>query len=126
LQKQHNPDLSSGSDSDDSASGDEDDDPSDDPTGAKELIRQSRKEAGDKARSERKAKKQAEKAESLRMADERRKKQVKLNKLTSISNGGGSSSGSPNHKDMTCHQCGQKGHIQRDCPQSARKGPRTH
>ena len=53
------------------------------------MIASSRKEAGDKARAERKAKRKAEKAESERLADDRRKKQVKLNKLTSISGSGG-------------------------------------
>jgi len=59
----------------------------------------------------------ADKAETARLAEERRRKQVKLNGLTSISaNSGG---GAPNARDITCHQCGQKGHVRRDCPQQS-------
>lgn len=118
VEKQQNPDMSSSdseSESEKDEEGDGDEDLSDDPTGAKALIAQTRKEAAEKARQERSAKRKAAKAESLRLAEERRKKQVKLNGLTSISGGGGT----PPGKSFTCHRCGQKGHIQRDCPQSA-------
>ncbi|KAK5683286.1 hypothetical protein LTS10_004817 [Elasticomyces elasticus] len=125
VEKQQNPDASSSDpDSDDSASNDEDEDEddSDDPTGAKAFINQTRKEASEKARAERKAKKRAEKAEALRMADDRRKKQVNLNTLTSISgSSGGKPSGSTN---IVCHQCGNKGHVQRECPQASQQRKR--
>ena len=119
LQKQQNPDLSSDSGSEGSQSeGDEegDDDDDDDPTGANALIAQLRKEAGEKARTERRAKRKAEKAESLLLADERRQKHVNLNQLTSIS--GNTGGGAPSARDMTCHKCGKKGHLQRDCPKA--------
>ncbi|KAI6809906.1 hypothetical protein KC332_g12580 [Hortaea werneckii] len=125
LEKQQNPNMSSDSDSSESEQEedeeDDDDDDEDDPTGAKALIAKERKEAGDKARAERKARKKAEKAESQKMADERRKKQVKLNGLTSISGAGG---GSPGNKNITCHNCNKKGHIQRECPEAGQRGSR--
>ena len=105
-----------------SESGDGDDD-EDDPTGAKALIKQSRKEAGDKARAERKAKRKAEKTESLRLAEDRRKKKVKLNQLDSISGAGGSKTTSY-ERNMVCHQCGEKGHPKAKCPQLQRKSSR--
>ena len=117
FQKQQNPDLSSDSDSEGSQSdAEEDDDGDDDPTGANAMIAQLRKDAGEKARTERRAKRKAEKAESLLLADERRQKHVNLNQLTSIS--GNTGGGTPSGKDVTCHKCGKKGHIQRDCPRA--------
>ncbi|KAK5119843.1 hypothetical protein LTR85_007169 [Meristemomyces frigidus] len=123
VEKQQNPDLSSDSTSDDSESDPEaenggDDDVEDDLTGANALITASRKEAGEAARRERRTKRKAEKAEALRLADERRKKHVKLNQLTSIS---GNTGGSPSTKEITCHSCGKKGHIQRDCPRPSQQ-----
>jgi hypothetical protein len=51
------------------------------------------------------------------MADERRKKHVKLNNLSSISGGGGTpKSRASSRQDMVCFKCGEKGHAQRDCP----------
>lgn len=98
---------------------DDDEDDEDDPTGAKALITQARKEAGDKARAERKAKKKAEKADAEKMAQDRRNKHVKLNGLTSIS---GVSGNGPSVKNVTCHKCGKKGHIQRECPDAGQRG----
>ena len=83
------------------------------------MIVQSRKEAGEKARAERKAKRKAEKAESARLAEERRKKHVKLNALISISGR------SPSNQDIRCYRCGGKGHLQKNCPQSSARGPTT-
>ena len=84
------------------------------------MITQSRKEAGEKARAERKAKRKADQVETARMAEERRKKHVKLNELSSISGASTPSKSSPS-KDMTCFKCGKKGHIQRDCPKSSQQ-----
>ena len=122
-QKQHDPNVSSSdSESDSASSGDEEEEgDSDDPTGASAMIAQSRKEAGEKARAERRAKRKADKAEAERMAEERRKKHVKLNQLSSISGGGGTPTRTPSHRDMTCFKCGKKGHGQRECPQSSQQ-----
>lgn len=118
--KQQKTDEDSEEDSDED---DEEGEIEDDPTGVNALIAQGRKEATDRARAERKAKKAAESAESQRLAEERRKKEVNLNKVHSISSGGGRSSGGGGQKksshldDITCHRCGEKGHMIRNCPQ---------
>lgn len=116
-QKQQNPDLSSSSDEGSSDSeADSEDDMDEGPTDADDLISQARREAAEKARAERKAKRKAEKAESLRLAAERRAKEVKLNRSSGrISTGGRDS---PNTSDMTCFECGQKGHSKRNCPRA--------
>ncbi|KAK4997489.1 hypothetical protein LTR66_003097 [Elasticomyces elasticus] len=98
--------VSSGSAS--SASDSEDDEEEDDPTGAQALIRQSRKEASEKARAERKAKGKAAKEESLRLAEKRRSRGINQNEISSISNAGASS--------IICHECGEKGHTKKACP----------
>jgi len=119
-QKSQDPDISSSDSEGSSEDGEQDeedeDDNTEDPTGAKAMIAESRKAAGDKARVERKAKRKAEKAESERLAEERRKKHVKLNKLTSISGGSG---GTHAREEKRCYGCGQPGHERRDCPRSA-------
>lgn len=132
IERQQNPDLSSSSsesdkDSDEDSDADEDeedDDDDDDPTGSKTMIHQMRKDAADRIRSERKAKRKADKAESARLAAERRTKEVNLNRSGGISNGGRSSS---NASAMECFQCGERGHRKQDCPKlkarSQRRGP---
>lgn len=111
------------SDSDDSSDSDkdeedEDEDDSDDPTGVDALITAERKQAGDKARAERKAKKAADKVEAARMADQRRKKEVNLNNVSSISGfGGGGTRKSPGMENVECYKCGGKGHMKNQCPQ---------
>lgn len=113
--------------SDDSESDEDDGEIEDDPTGVKALIAQGRKEAAGRARADRKAKKAADSAESQRLAEQRRKKDVNLNKAHSISSGGGRvSGGGPSKKssyleNMICHRCSEKGHMSKDCPQ---RGPR--
>lgn len=102
----------------------EEDEEEDDPTGAAALIAETRRAAAEKARAERKAKRKADDSEGKRMAEERRKKHVKLNQLRSISGSGGGS-GSPlsrgrvsgdGKEDRACFRCGEKGHEKRDCP----------
>lgn len=125
IEKQNNPDLSS-----DSSSESEDDDEEDeedekatpeDVTGVDALIAQGRKDATARAKAERKAKRKAEKEESQKLAEQRRKKEVNLNRTpTSISNGGGASP----FANMTCHRCNEKGHRQADCPEKRGGGGR--
>lgn len=121
LQKQV-PDAEEDEDDDDDDD-DDDADESDDPTGAKAMISQSRRQAGEKAREERRAKRVAQVSDIQQLAGERRQKQVNLNRLTSISGGGGSSGG---RGDFTCHLCGKKGHVKRDCLQESQQRPRHH
>lgn len=87
-----------------------------DPTGVKALIKQGRREASEKAREERRARRKAGYAESHRLAEERRKKEVNLNLLHKISAGGGILSRS-DRGAMTCLRCGTKGHKAKACPQ---------
>ncbi|KAF2488351.1 hypothetical protein BU16DRAFT_587117 [Lophium mytilinum] len=111
--------TNSSADKEESSDSDSDSDPLDsdpdaDPTDA--LIRSAQ------ARADRKAKKQAAKAEAVKMAETRRRKEVNLNqnKGRQISSGGGLSMANT-ARGITCHNCGQEGHMMRDCPQNARR-----
>lgn len=141
LQKQHNPDLSSSSSESEDAHGHGDDasnssasDSDDDSTQAR--SKQQRKEVADSIRKERKAKKKADQADLDKLARERRKKDLNLNKATrgpgarggissggqgAISSGGRGARSSSSLADMTCNECGQNGHLMRDCPQTRQK-----
>jgi hypothetical protein len=91
-------------------------DDEDDPTA--QLLRDARQEAARKAKEDRMRKKKEEKAELKKLAALRKKKDVKLNTLTSISGGNASKSGgSKGMSDMECYNCGKKGHPAKDCPQ---------
>jgi hypothetical protein len=85
---------------------------------------------------ERKEKRKAEQAELLRLAEKRKKKDIKLNRLTSISginaganhnskkrsisNTGTSHGSKQNGKDSkSCFRCGRIGHFVADCPEDA-------
>ncbi|KAF7189261.1 hypothetical protein HII31_09414 [Pseudocercospora fuligena] len=99
--------------SESSSDSDEDEDDEQDPTGVNALINQGRKEATARAKAELRAKKEQNSYESQRLAHERRKKEVNLNGISSISKGGaGGGSAS-----MICHNCSGKGHKAADCPQ---------
>ena len=89
------------------------DNDSDDPNGTDSLVKAAREEAARKLKVERKAKRKAEKAELTRFAERRKKKDVKLNKLTSISVG--------NSRPMqACFSCGREGHVKANCPNRSR------
>lgn len=94
-------------------------DDSDDPVGANELIRASKKEAaGQRAKAARKAEKQSRKADAAKLAEQRRSKDVNLNRLSSISGGGGTPGkgrAAPN-PNVDCYNCGEKGHVRKNCP----------
>lgn len=107
------------SDSSSASDSDQDGDESDDDTGVSAMIAAERRQAGDEARAERAAKKAADRAETARMAEGRRKKEVNLNNITSISGfGGGGGTKKPSGvEERTCHKCGGKGHLKYQCPQ---------
>lgn len=69
----------------------------------------------DRAKAERKAKKKSVKSEAARLAEKRKSKEVKLNKLTSISGTVGAKCRNSD-ANIECHGCGQKGHKNADCP----------
>ncbi|KAF2096065.1 hypothetical protein NA57DRAFT_78837 [Rhizodiscina lignyota] len=110
-------DASSSSSSD--SEGEDEGDPNDLAT---QLIRESRK----LAHAERKKKRRAEKAAQAQaqMAEKRRRKEVKLNNLTSISGGGTPRSDA----NMTCFLCGETGHRKSECPrlQGQGQGPKCY
>lgn len=114
VEKPQDPASSESSDSDSELSEGDEYDP-DDPTAA--LIRASRREAAAQAHADRKAKKHAAKAEAVKLAEARRRREVNLNKVSSISSGGGLSGRGGGAANIECHQCGKKGHMMRDCPQ---------
>ena len=53
------------------------------------MVRAAKDKAVQRVKAERKAKKKAARAEAARLADKRKRKEVKLNNLTSISASGG-------------------------------------
>ena len=93
-------------------------------SGVRAMIQAVKSEAARKAKLERKAQRREAKAEAVRLAEKRKSKDVKLNKLSSISGGGGGSTGKSD-ADMICHECGQKGHARKNCPQRERKSKRA-
>lgn len=108
------------------ASGSSDDDDDDDDAGRADGVdREShdplhispRNAAGEKLRTERRAKAKSDKAELARMAEERRNKRVNLNELTSISSAGSNSGNAA----MTCYKCGEKGHPKARCPKMQKR-----
>ena len=60
---------------------------------------------------QRKKERRATKAESACLAEKRRSKKSRLNRLSSISGDGGSSK-----LDIECYSCSEKGHAMRNCP----------
>jgi hypothetical protein len=119
LQKQQGPSVEDSSESS-SEDNDEDNDfsdvsssDSDDPTSS--LIRDSRREAAERARAERKSKKRAEKAEAEEIARKRRKNDINLNGLTSLSG----RQERPIPTDIKCFNCGGN-HFKKDCKEKKR------
>lgn len=122
LEKQQNPDLSSSSDEEDEEDEDENDDRSDGEipeNSVNKLIAQGEKDAAARIRAERKAKKKSDGAESARMAEQRRKKDVNLNRVANEDSPFGRQRGSPLSamSKVECYQCHGKGHMAKDCPE---------
>lgn len=123
MQKQQDPSFEESSESD-SEDDDEDDDSSegsssdsDDPTSS--LIKDSRREAAERAREERKFKRRAEKAEAEEIARKRRKNDINLNGLTSLSGRQEKIIPRAIPADVKCFNCGGN-HFKKDCTEKKR------
>lgn len=90
------------------SSDEEDDDPTSD------LIRATRKQAAERVKAELKAKKKAEKAQSAELARQRKKKEVNLNGMTSLSGR------QAPVDERTCFVCGGP-HLKSNCPEQKRR-----
>ncbi|KAF7563798.1 hypothetical protein G7046_g301 [Stylonectria norvegica] len=78
-----------------------------------------------RSRSQPRNNKEITKAKEFR--EKRKKKEVKLNKLTSISSAGGDQFGSSsNSKPMQCYKCQQAGHKAVDCPSGGNSRGRSN
>lgn len=105
-----------------------DDSSDDDSDGSNETSSRKRKPSTDslniqsersRSRSRSKPRHSIEGAKAKEFRDKRKKKEVRLNKLTSISSAGGDKQfGAASKKNMTCYKCQQQGHIAADCPSS--------
>lgn len=60
-----------------------------------------------------------ERKKAQQLAGKRRKKEIKLNQLTSLSSAGSQAFQRPSSA-MTCHGCGKPGHKLAECPSKKR------
>ncbi|KAG9230952.1 hypothetical protein BJ875DRAFT_470829 [Amylocarpus encephaloides] len=119
LEKQQDPTMESDDDDDKNANEPSEDSEavSDDPTS--ELIKASRKEAVQRAQAESKARKKEKKTKADELAKQRKKKEVNLNGLTSLSGSKPSASAKPLGP---CYQCNGP-HLRANCPENKRGHP---
>lgn len=111
-------------------SGDESKDSEDnDPDGTNALIKAAQEANATKLKAGRKEKRKAEKAELLQLAEKRKKKDINLNQLRTISGTnaikGEITTKGPKQKPSElkcCYRCGQPGHIKADCPETDSSG----
>lgn len=120
LQKVKTEDESDSSDD----SSDEDSDEQDTPSAQRKRKHSSdsRNPSSDRSRSRSasRPRQSLESAKAKEFREKRKKKEVRLNKLTSISNAGGDKQfgarSSPSSKGLTCYKCQQPGHRAVECP----------
>lgn len=110
--------------------GDSFSDNSNDPVGANDLIRTSRKEAAaaaaagqqqQRVKASRRADRKSRKVDAAKPTASPGTKEVKLNRLSSISGGGGGGGGH-NKPKGDCFNCGEKGHVKKNCPRKGGAG----
>lgn len=115
-------DLVSGSDD----SSDDDSDASDEETtGRKRKLSSDdalSRRSSSRSRSRSRQNKELAKAKEFR--DKRKKKEVNLSKITSISSGGGNQFPPSGSKAMVCYRCHQPGHRAVDCTKSGGRSKR--
>ncbi|KAK4106219.1 hypothetical protein N658DRAFT_528964 [Parathielavia hyrcaniae] len=120
-------DDSGGSDSDESGSGSESGEASEDerpPASAREEPGRGRRSTlgnadRKRARSSVSSRRDEERKKAQQLAGKRRKKEIKLNQLSSISSVGSQAFQRPS-STLTCHGCGKPGHKIADCPNKKR------
>lgn len=106
-------------DSDDGNSDASQDSEEEDSSSSPRSRKRSASMADSRSRSQSRSRPSAESLKAKEFRDKRKKKEIQLNKLTSISSAGG---GSP-QSSMTCYNCHKTGHRAVDCP---KKGPGNH
>lgn len=114
-------------DSDDSSDDDESDASDENTPGRKRKSssdgRQSQSPSS-RSRSRSRSRQSQEITKAKEFRDKRKKKEVKLSKITSISSGGGNQFSPSSNKTMTCYKCKQPGHRAVDCPGSGGRSKR--
>ncbi len=73
-----------------------------------------------RARSSMSQRRDGERKKAQQLAGKRRKKEIKLNQLTSISSAGSQAFARPGGSGMACHGCGKTDHKVANCPNKKR------